>query len=59
MGAYKSYERSHRIYQAMLCRGFKGRYPTFHHFYLRRRDLVYLGAMIMVIVALVTLQVLG
>ncbi len=41
----KSYERSVRIYQAMLCRGFRGEYPTFHHFHLHGRDLVSLGVM--------------
>ncbi|MFC1526138.1 cobalt ECF transporter T component CbiQ [Candidatus Latescibacterota bacterium] len=41
----KSYERSVRIYQAMLCRGFRGEYPTFHHFHLHRRDLVGLAVM--------------
>ncbi|MFH1569978.1 MAG: cobalt ECF transporter T component CbiQ, partial [Gemmatimonadota bacterium] len=41
----KSYERSVRIYQAMLCRGFRGQYPTFHHFHLRGRDLVWLAVM--------------
>jgi len=55
----KSYERSHRIYQAMLCRGFKGRYPTFHHFSMRRQDLAYLGVMMVVIAGLVTVQILG
>ena len=55
----KSYERSHRIYQAMLCRGFKGQYPTFHHFRMRRRDLGYLGLMAVVIVLLAALQLLG
>lgn len=55
----KSYERSHRIYQAMLCRGFKGKYPTFHHFHMRRRDLGALGLMGIVIVGLAALQLLG
>ena len=48
----KSYERSARIYQAMLCRGFRGEYPSFHHFHLHGRDLVFFGAMVMVIGAI-------
>ena len=55
----KSYERSHRIYQAMLCRGFKGKYPSYHHFSIRRLDLAYLVVMMVVIGGIVTLQVLG
>ncbi|MFH1007570.1 MAG: cobalt ECF transporter T component CbiQ [Candidatus Latescibacterota bacterium] len=55
----KSYGRSHRIYQAMLCRGFRGKYPTFHHFHLKKRDLGFLGVSAAVIAALAALQLLG
>jgi len=48
----KSYERSVRIYQAMLCRGFRGEYPTFHHFHLHRRDVVSLATMAVLIGAI-------
>ena len=48
----KSYERSVRIYQAMLCRGFRGEYPTFHHFHLHGRDLVSLAVMAVLIGAI-------
>ena len=37
----RSYERSQRIYQAMLCRGFKGRFPVISHFRLRKGDVVF------------------
>jgi len=37
----RSYERSQRIYQAMLCRGFKGRFPVASHFRLRKGDVVF------------------
>lgn len=55
----KSYERSLRIYQAMLCRGFKGQYPTFHHFRMQRRDLVGIGVMSVVIMILAILEFAG
>lgn len=45
----KSYERSVSIYQAMLCRGFRGEYPTYHHFHIHGRDLVCLGVMAVLI----------
>ena len=41
----RSYERSQRIYQAMLCRGFRDKYPTYHHFHMRRQDFAVLGLM--------------
>ncbi|HLC16012.1 MAG TPA: cobalt ECF transporter T component CbiQ [Thermodesulfovibrionia bacterium] len=37
----KSYDRAERIYQAMLCRGFYGVFPTFYHFRLTRTDKVF------------------
>ncbi len=36
-----SYERSHRIYNAMLCRGFTGRFPVIDHFSLRKNDIMF------------------
>jgi len=35
----KSSERSKRIYQAMICRGFDGTFWVFQHFAFRKRDL--------------------
>ncbi|GBE03087.1 energy-coupling factor transporter transmembrane protein EcfT [bacterium BMS3Abin08] len=49
----KSYERSQRIYQAMLCRGFKGRFPVMTHFRLRKGDVVFGLSMAAVTVLLV------
>jgi cobalt/nickel transport system permease protein len=36
-----SYERSQRIYNAMLCRGFTGKFPVIDHFRLRKSDLAF------------------
>ncbi len=36
----KSSERSKRIYQAMVCRGFEGTFWVFQHFTFRKRDLL-------------------
>ena len=51
----RSFERSQRVYQAMLCRGFKGSFPVYRHFHLHRRDLlhlVFMGAAIVVLALL-------
>ncbi len=37
----RSYERSQRIYKAMLCRGFKGQFLLMSHFRLRKEDIVF------------------
>ncbi len=37
----RSYDRSQRVYEAMLCRGFSGTFPIYHHFSLRREDLYF------------------
>jgi len=36
----KSSDRSRRVYQAMICRGFEGKYWVLDHFSLRRGDVV-------------------
>ncbi|MGA1867128.1 MAG: cobalt ECF transporter T component CbiQ [bacterium] len=36
----KSYDRSKNIYNAMLCRGFKGKYYLFDHFSLKKSDII-------------------
>lgn len=41
----KSYDRSNRVYRAMLCRGFKGTFYLLHHFHLRGRDLAAFAVM--------------
>ena len=37
----RSHERSGRIYNAMLCRGFRGHFPVISHFHFHRADIVY------------------
>ncbi|MCX7988019.1 MAG: cobalt ECF transporter T component CbiQ [Thermodesulfovibrio sp.] len=37
----KSYERAEDIYKAMLCRGFKGYFPLFEHFYMKKSDIIF------------------
>jgi len=37
----RSYDRSQRIYQAMLCRGFSGRFPVVSHFRLGKGDVAF------------------
>jgi cobalt/nickel transport system permease protein len=37
----RSFERSERIYHAMLCRGFHGHFPVISHFHLRGADLMF------------------
>jgi cobalt/nickel transport system permease protein len=37
----KSYDRAERVYRAMLCRGFSGRYYTLSQFSVKRGDIVY------------------
>lgn len=46
----RSYDRSQRIYRAMLCRGFKGKFPTVSHFKLKRGDLLF--GLLMVLITL-------
>jgi len=42
----RSYDRSKRVYNAMLCRGFKGKIWTLNHFSFKKSDLV--GGMVMI-----------
>ncbi len=39
----RSFDRSERVYQAMLCRGYQGRFWLLSHFHLHGRDLVFLS----------------
>lgn len=41
----RSYERSKRIYQSMLCRGFNGKFHTLYHFESRPKELLSAAAM--------------
>jgi cobalt/nickel transport system permease protein len=42
----RSYDHSQRIYNAMLCRGFTGRFPIITHFHMHTWDYVFGGLMI-------------
>lgn len=39
----RSYDRAERVYQAMLCRGFQGRFYSLKEFSWQRRDRLFLG----------------
>jgi cobalt/nickel transport system permease protein len=46
----RSYDHSQRIYNAMLCRGFTGKFPVITHFHMHTRD--YLFAIFMMVTTL-------
>ncbi|MBE0426110.1 MAG: cobalt ECF transporter T component CbiQ [Nitrospirae bacterium] len=52
----RSYDRSQRIYKAMLCRGFKGKFPIISHFHLTIADLCFgfLMTLITVLIAIIS-----
>ena len=52
----RSYDRAERIYKAMLCRGFSGRYYTMNRFSIKAGDIFYLSMMLIVIFGLVIFQ---
>jgi len=53
----KSFEHSQKIYQAMLCRGFKGKFLLLDHFgRLTRKDLIFFVFMIFVTLSLLTVE---
>ncbi len=51
-----SYDRSERVYDAMLCRGFKGQFWILDHFTLKRGDVILFVIMLLSIAALGFLQ---
>ena len=51
----RSYDRSKRVYNAMLCRGFKGKLWTLNHFVFKKSDFVTGMLMISYIIGLVLL----
>ncbi len=51
----RSYDRSKRVYNAMLCRGFKGKLWTLNHFVFKKSDFVTGMVMISCIIGLVLL----
>lgn len=52
----RSYDRAERIYNAMLCRGFHGKYYTLTRLSVKTGDLVYLSLMCAIILGLVLIQ---
>lgn len=46
----RSFDHSQRIYNAMLCRGFTGKFPVMSHFALKARDIIF-GILIVFITA--------
>ena len=51
----RSYDRSKRVYNAMLCRGFKGKFWTLNHFVFKKSDVVAGIVMLSCIMGLVLL----
>ncbi len=52
----RSYDRAERIHQAMLLRGFNGRYYSLNQFSIGRGDILYLSALLIAILGLVWMQ---
>jgi len=55
----KSYDRSERIYNAMLLRGFKGRFYMLDSFILKRKDILFLSFISIYVIGLIWLQWIG
>jgi cobalt/nickel transport system permease protein len=52
----RSYERSERIYRAMLCRGFQGRFYLLDHFKMRNADILFASGMTLILAGVVWLE---
>jgi len=52
----RSFERSERIYHAMLCRGFQGRFYLLDHFTLRRSDILFASIMTVIFAGVIWLE---
>ena len=48
----RSYERSERVYRAMLCRGFQGRFYLLDHFHMHGRDRIFAIGMTILLVGI-------
>lgn len=55
----RSYERSQRIYKAMLCRGFHGNFPIISHFNLSRTDIYFSITMAFLIILIAVISLNG
>lgn len=52
----RSFARAERIHEAMICRGFKGKLYSLHHFKFTGRDALFLGIMLLGVSWLVCLE---
>jgi len=52
----RSYDRADRVYQAMLCRGFHGRFYSLRTFSWQRRDGIFMAASLLAMAALLYLE---
>lgn len=55
----KSYDRSQRIYSAMLCRGFTGKFPIIMHFHTHSRDYIFSFILLSITIIMVVLSYSG
>jgi len=55
----RSFDRSQRVYQAMLCRGFSGTYWVLDHFAWQRGDTIFLSAWGVMLLGLLRLGVMS
>ena len=52
----KSHERSQKVYQAMVCRGFKGNFVIIDHFKLKRNDYLFLIISVLLFIFFLTFE---
>lgn len=52
----RSFDRAERVFQAMLCRGFQGKFYSLRTFTWQRRDGIFLGASLLALAALLYLE---
>jgi len=55
----RSYDRSQRVYQAMLCRGFTGTYWLLDHFHWNSQDTIFLVVAFVTTLGLIVLAYIG
>ena len=52
----RSYDRSKQVYEAMLCRGFKGKFYMIDNFSMNRKDFIFSAASLISIIWLIALE---
>lgn len=52
----RSYDHSQRIYQAMLCRGFTGRFPIIAHFHMHTSDYLFIVSMFCITIGMIVVS---